>query len=88
MDGAQVVNVYGTYHKPLLFAQLAKRYRFSEKEIQAAPLIFKNLLLGAYYYGGATDFAKGDEKRLSDFLDYLAKQLTESELDFPAILQK
>lgn len=70
------------------FAQLAKRYRFSEKEIQAAPLIYKNLLLGAYYYGGATDFAKGDEKRLSDFLDYLAKQLTENELDFPAILQK
>lgn len=70
-----------------IFRVLSQNYRFTEKEKQAAPLLYRILLLGSHYYWSVTAFANGDEKRLSDFLDYLAKQLTENELDFPAILR-
>ena len=69
------------------FRLLSRHYRFTDAELEAAPLIYKNLLLGTYYYWNVVEFAGGGESRLADFLDHLEKQLTAEELDFAAILR-
>ena len=65
----------------------AQYYRFSELEIKAAPMVYKNLLLGERYYWQIMDYARGDDEKLSAFFDYLEKQLTADEIDFAALMR-
>ncbi len=65
----------------------ARYYRFSEDEIKAAPMVYKNLLLGERYYWQITDFAQGDDGKLAAFFDYLERQLTADEIDFAALMR-
>lgn len=69
------------------FRILAEHYRFTDEEIEAAPLIYRNQLLGTCYYWDVIEFADGEESRLADFLDYLEGQLTCEEIDFAAIMR-
>ncbi len=66
---------------------IAERYRFSEDEIALAPYVYRVRLLGSHYYWEIGDFAAGDEKRLSDFFDFLEKRLTTDEIDFEKIMR-
>ena len=60
----------------------AKTYRFSDDEIRAAPMAYKNMLLGERYYWQIEEYAGNDENKLAAFLDYLARQLAADEIDF------
>ena len=65
----------------------ARYYRFTEDEIEAAPMVYKNLLLGERYYWQIMDFARGDEGKLAAFFDYLERQLTADGIDFAALMR-
>lgn len=68
------------------FKVFAEHYAFTDDEIKIAPLVYRDLLFGAYYYWSVTDFAHGDETRLAAFFDYLEKQLQTDEIGFASIL--
>ena len=70
------------------FKVLGEHYRFRHDEIAVAPRLYADLLLGAYYYGGVTDFADGDQTRLAAFFDTLETQLQTDEIGFASLLQQ
>ncbi len=81
MDSAELRNQRcAAFERDLQTA--ARYYRFSEEEIAAAPMVYKNLLIGEHYYWEIMDFAEGDGEKLSRFFDYLERQLTTEEIDF------